>query len=102
MADHPRRPKSLTERETEIRIAGSGGVREGDMQNAIAQMQAQAETVAETTLHAVRLLAHCVADNMQKAHGGNWRIQIDHEHGLVIIARRQDREIEQPKRGEAV
>lgn len=29
-----------------------------------------------------------IREQMQDLHGGHWRIQIDHEDGLVIIARR--------------
>lgn len=29
-----------------------------------------------------------VVDSMKAVHGGNWRIQIDHEHHFVLIVRR--------------
>lgn len=70
------------------------------MQNAIAQMQKQAATGAADHLLGIKVLARTLADELKKAHGGDWRIQIDPEADFIMVARRRDRHIAKPKRGE--
>lgn len=57
---------------------------------------------AEAAMAEVRAAAEYLSGAMQRIHGGNWRIQIEHEDLFVMIARRRDRQPISPKRGEAV
>ncbi|WP_432346644.1 hypothetical protein WMC41_00585 [Shinella yambaruensis] len=45
----------------------------------------------------VEAAAKCLADAMERAHGGRWRIQIEHEHQFVTVARIRDRGPIKPK-----
>lgn len=58
------------------------------MIEAIEHLHAQAEAEARSTLKAIRVFAELTADYMERAHGGDWQIQIDHEVGLVAVTRR--------------
>lgn len=54
----------------------------------IADIHAQAEVEARSTLKAIRVFAELAAEYMERAHGGDWQVQIDHEVGLVAVTRR--------------
>ena len=56
---------------------------------AIAAAAAQAE---------VRAAAEYLAEAMQRIHGGEWNIDIEHEHRFVMIAQRRERARIVPKR----
>lgn len=45
----------------------------------------------------VETVAKCLADAMERAHGGRWRIQIDHEYEFVTVVRRRERGPINPK-----
>ncbi|MDG4675652.1 hypothetical protein P9A16_31625 [Shinella sp. 838] len=38
-----------------------------------------------------------MAEAMERAHGGRWRIQVDHEHQFATVARLRDRGPVKPK-----
>lgn len=44
---------------------------------------------AEIMKHTTFVLANATADWMQKIHGGEWRVQIEHDNGLIVIAQRR-------------
>ncbi len=67
---------------------------------AISGLLAQAGPTAEGLTHSVRVLADTMADYMEKIHGGEFRIQIDHECGFVLVTMRSDRPIAKPRIGE--
>ena len=41
----------------------------------------------------VKRLAAELSATMALLHGGDWRVQIEHDHGLIVIARRCPRQI---------
>lgn len=45
----------------------------------------------------VEAAAKCLADAMERAHGGRWRIQIEHEHQFATVAIIRDRGPVKPK-----
>jgi hypothetical protein len=36
---------------------------------------------------AIRVMSKVIAERMEELHGGEWKVQIDHENGLVAISR---------------
>lgn len=41
-----------------------------------------------------------LADMMREVHGGEWRTDVDHETGFIVIRKRADMGMSRPKRGE--
>lgn len=67
---------------------------------AVSRMQAAATHEGTVLLETINIAAAGLARMMQAAHGGDWRVQIEHDAEFVMIARRADRRPAQPKRGE--
>ncbi len=42
------------------------------------------------TLKGIKVLSGVIADMMEELHGGDWKVQIDHEAGLVAISQEFD------------
>lgn len=53
-------------------------------------MAREAADFVKNKKRAVELLAMTIADFMQQLHGGDWRIQVEHDAGLVMVARRAE------------
>lgn len=70
--------------------------------NGAAAVMAAATESAASSMRWISVLSDSLAEHMAKIHGGDFRIQIDHEDGLIIVARRRVRGFAQPKRGEIV
>ena len=68
---------------------------------AVAAIHAAAIARSEGLKTTAQMLAGSLRDVMQEIHGGNWRVQIDHDAEFVMIARRADRPTA-PKAGEVV
>lgn len=64
-------------------------------------LMASALNVAEFQMKSVHTLAEALSKEMKAIHGGNWRINIDHEEGFALISRRTEPEA-QPMRGSAI
>lgn len=69
--------------------------------NTVAQIHTSALALADVKIGTARLLAEALCEKMQEIHGGNWRVQIDHDAEFVMVARRADRPTA-PKAGEVV
>lgn len=41
-------------------------------------------------VRAVKVMSKVIAEMMEELHGGDWKVQIDHENGLVAISRHFD------------
>lgn len=67
----------------------------------VAAIHAAAIARADGLKLTAQLLAERLRDVMKEIHGGEWRIQIDHEVELLMIVPRLDRAAS-PKRGEVV
>ncbi|WP_439625888.1 hypothetical protein [Shinella sp.] len=57
----------------------------------------KAASAGSAALAEVEAAAKCLADTMERAHGGRWRIQIEHEHQFVMVIRIRDRSPIKPK-----
>lgn len=57
----------------------------------------KAACTGSAVLAEVEAAAKRLADAMERAHGGSWRIQIEHENEFVMVARRRDRGPINPK-----
>lgn len=68
----------------------------------VAALHAEATARAEAMKLTAHLLAERLRDVMQEIHGGEWRIQIDHEVELLMIVPRLERPILPPRTGESV
>ncbi len=68
---------------------------------AVAALHANALARAEGLKTTARILAENLRHVMQEIHGGEWRIQIDHDVELLMIVPRLDRPAS-PTRGEVV
>ncbi|MBD9640760.1 hypothetical protein IB277_31165 [Ensifer sp. ENS07] len=51
----------------------------------------QATVAASAAIAECSAAAELLARAMERAHGGSWRIQIDHEDEVAIVARRHHR-----------
>ncbi len=49
---------------------------------------------ADTAIEEVRAAAEYLMDLMRNIHGGTWRVQIDHQVGLIVIVRRPGQKAE--------
>jgi hypothetical protein len=54
----------------------------------IEEIARNAVKTVEELKFSVRVLATVLADTMQKLHGGQFRVQIEHDCGLVVVAQR--------------
>lgn len=63
----------------------------------VSAILANARVSADASIFNVQVFANALRDMLQRIHGGRWRIQIEHEEGLVLIARRGDRDITAPR-----
>ncbi len=52
---------------------------------------------ANAAMAEINAAAEYLAEAMKRLHGGNWRIQIDHEDALVVICQRATRGRPTPK-----
>lgn len=57
----------------------------------------RAACTADAVFVEVRTAAKRLAEAMERAHGGRWRIQVDHEHQFATVARLRDRGPVKPK-----
>ncbi|KSV72927.1 hypothetical protein N182_28785 [Sinorhizobium sp. GL2] len=57
----------------------------------------EAAVSASAVIAECRAAAELLARAMERAHGGSWRIQIDHEDEIAIVARRPRRGPVTPK-----
>lgn len=69
--------------------------------SAVAELHNRAVSEAENLARCIYAITETLSDLMQKAHGGNWRIQVDPEGEFVIVSRRQEQEISKPPRSHA-
>lgn len=56
--------------------------------SAVAALHAESMARAEGMKLTAQLLAERLRDVMQEIHGGDWRIQIDHENAFAFIVSR--------------
>lgn len=60
---------------------------------AVSRANQLAETATRESavlLRTIDTLTQHIAKLMQEAHGGDWRVQIEHDAGLLVVARRLD------------
>ncbi len=63
-------------------------------------MIATAAANAGIRMAQIEAVANHLADLMRQAHGGRWRVQIEHEHGFVMVAERPQRSVDKSNNGE--
>lgn len=51
----------------------------------VAQIQAKAEADAAGSFRRIDAAAETLTDLMRQAHGGEWRLKVDHAVGLIMI-----------------
>ncbi len=56
---------------------------------------------ASSDMLSVRVLADMLANTMKKIHGGEWRVQIEHDE-FVTVVRRLDRAMPKPAKVRAI
>ena len=69
----------------------------GERPQEVAAILANAVVSANNSIFNVQVFTEALRDMLQRTHGGRWRIQIEHEDGFVLIARRGDRDIAKPR-----
>jgi hypothetical protein len=73
------------------------------MITALAPLLATATADASGKLANIACLANLLRDAMQDAHGGSWRVVVDHDPktSLILIRPNNEKPIAKPQRGEA-
>ncbi len=57
----------------------------------VAALMARAVEASDDHRNTVSVLARTLVKAMEEMHGGDFRLQIDHEAGLIVIAQRRTR-----------
>lgn len=70
--------------------------------NTVAQIQKRASKEGVSLLEAINMTTRVLAGMMRDAHGGEWRTDVDHETGFIVVRKRAETGAFRPKRGEVV
>lgn len=68
--------------------------------NAISQIKSKAIKEGSALLESIDMTTRVLAGMMREVHGGDWRTDIDHDTGFIVIRKRADMGMSRPKRGE--
>jgi hypothetical protein len=83
-ATSPSRGSQSLEGQSNMDSNTTGGGRRQD----IGDLLKDACTNVRDRRNGVKVLTDVLADQMQKIHGGSWRIDIDHEHQFIMVVAR--------------
>lgn len=57
----------------------------------VAALMSKSIEASDDLRKSVGVMAKVLSEVLSDMHGGNWQIQINHEHAYVLIVQRQDR-----------